>query len=199
MKIAPRELNLIGLTVAVVALALTYLALEDKFAEWAEFNERRAELMERRETAQQLLDSREAVEDRLAAFRDTLPVFAAGKQTEAELLLTLEKSLNGLVLTRSEAEAERAAGDLYETAITSHWEGDLEALVGFLVAQQAQGAVSDIRQLTIQPATGRNEPVGRLRGTFTIDYAYRREAGGTVPPPDLSVADNDGTTPTETP
>jgi len=117
VKIAPRELNLLALTLAVVALALTYLALEPKFEEWAEFAERREDLLARREAARLLLDSRETVEARLAEFRDTLPVFPAGKQAEAELLLTLEKSLNGLTLTRSEAEPEREAGDLFETAL----------------------------------------------------------------------------------
>lgn len=176
MKIAARELNLLAATVAVVALALTYLALEPTFQEWTEFTERREDLVARRDTAQQLLDSRESVESRLSEFRDTLPVFPAGKQAEAELLLTLEKSLHGLILTRSEAEAEREAGDLFETGLTCYWEGDLPSLVNFLFAQQAQGAVSNVRQLSIQPASGRNEPPGRLRGTFTIDYAYRRQA-----------------------
>ncbi|MDD2241170.1 MAG: hypothetical protein PHO14_03420 [Kiritimatiellae bacterium] len=176
MKIAPRELNLLAATVAVVILAVTYLALEPKFQEWADFAERRADLVARRESAQHLLDSRESVESRLAEFRDTLPVFPAGQQAEAELLLTLEKSLHGLILTRSEAEPEREADDLFETGLTCYWEGDLSSLVNFLFAQQAQGAVSDIRQLSIQPASGRDKPPGRLRGTFTIDYAYRRQA-----------------------
>ncbi|MDY0145535.1 MAG: hypothetical protein RBS84_06025 [Kiritimatiellia bacterium] len=188
MKIAARELNLLAVTVAVVVLALTYWALESKFQEWAEFGERRADLAARRDTAQQLLDSRESVESRLAEFRDTLPVFPAGKQAEAELLLTLEKSLQGLIVTRSEAEAEREADDLFETGLTCYWEGDLPALVNFLFAQQAQGAVSDVRQLSIQPASGRNEPAGRLRGTFTIDYAYRRESGSAPSSPEPTTA-----------
>ena len=51
----------------------------------------------------------------------------------------------------------------------------LEALVKFLYAQQSQGAVSDVRALSVQPAGGKDVPAGRLKGTFTIDYAYRRE------------------------
>ena len=185
MKIAARELNLLGITVAVVLLALTYLALEPKFQEWAAFRAQREDLLARREAAQQLLDSRETVDARLAEFRQGLPVFAAGKKAESELMPALEKmvSQHGLALTRRSADAEREAGDLYETSITCDWEGDLPGLVKFLHAQQAQGAVSDVRQLSVQPAGGQNVPAGRLKGAFTMDYAYRREAGATESKP----------------
>lgn len=183
MKIAARELNLLSLTLAVVLLALTYLALEPKFQEWADFRDQREDLRARQATAQRLLDSRPAVEAQLAEFRQGLPVFAAGKKAEAELMRALEQmvSQQGLTLTRREPSPEREAGDLYETAITCYWEGDLPALVHFLHAQQSQGAVSDMRQLSIQPAGGQGVPEGRLKGTFTMDYAYRREAGAMEP------------------
>ena len=188
MKIAARELNLLGLTLAVVVLALTYLALEPKIQEWSGFRAQREELAARREAAQQLLDSRGTVEARLAEFRQGLPVFAANKKAEAELLLGLEQMVQqqGLTLTRREADAERQAGDLFETSITCYWEGDLEALVNFLHAQQSRGAVSDVRQLSVQPAGGPNVPAGRLKGTFTMDYAYRREAAAAEPQPDAA-------------
>lgn len=186
MKIAARELNLLGATLAVVLLALTYLALESKFQEWSDFRSQREDLQARLESARQMLDSRETVEARLAEFREGLPVFPAGKKVESELMLALEKMVGqqGLVLTRREADAERQAGDLYETSITCYWEGDLPALVNFLFAQQSQGAVSDVRQLSVQPAGGQGVPAGRLKGTFTIDYAYRRETGATESKPE---------------
>ena len=188
MKIAARELNLLGATLAVVVLALTYLALEPKFQEWAEFRTQREDLRERRAAAQQLLDSRADVEARLAEFRQGLPAFAAGKKAESELMRGLDQLVaqHGLTLTRREPGAEREAGDLYETSITCYWEGDLAALVHFLHAQQSQGAVSDMRQLSVQPAGGQGVPEGRLKGTFTMDYAYRREAGALEPKPDAA-------------
>ena len=190
MKIAARELNLLGLTLAVVVLALTYLALEARFREWTEFRAQREDLLARRELAQRRLDSRPEVEARLDGFRRGLPAFAAGKKAEAELLQALEKTAgqHNLALTRREADAERQAGDLYETAITCYWEGALAALVNFLYAQQSQGAVSDVRQLSVQPAGGKDVPAGQLKGTFTIDYAYRREAGATVSKPEPAAA-----------
>ncbi len=179
MKIAARELNVLGAPLAVALLAVTYVALEPKFQEWGGFRAQREELLARQEMAQQLLDSQESVESRLATFRQGLPSFAVGKKAEAELMLSLEKmvSQQGLVLTRREADAERQAGDLYETSITCYWEGDLTALVNFLYAQQSQGVVSDVRQLSVQPVAGQGVPEGRLKGTFAMDYAYRRDAG----------------------
>ena len=73
MKIAARELNLLGLTLAVVLLALTYLALEPMFQEWADFRAQREDLLARQAAAQQLLDSRDAVEAELEEFRQGLP------------------------------------------------------------------------------------------------------------------------------
>ena len=188
MKIAARELNLLGITLAVILLGLTYLALDSKFQEWADFRTQRADLETRRDAAQQMLDSRPEVEARLAEFRQGLPVFTAGKKAEAELLLSLEKMVgqHNLTLTRRNAGAERQAGDLYETAITCDWEGGLDALVNFLYAQQAQGAVSDVRQLSVQPYGGKDVPAGHLKGNFAIDYAYRREAGATENKPEAT-------------
>ena len=188
MKIAAREMNLLFATLAVVLLALTYLALEPKLQEWADFGAQREDLEARRAKAQQLLDGREAVESKLAEFRQGLPVFAAGKKAEADLLLALEKMVaqQGLTLTRRNPDAERSAGDLYETSITCDWEGDLAGLVNFLHAQQSQGAVSDVRQLSVQPAGGQNVPEGRLKGSFAMDYAYRREAGATESKPEAA-------------
>ena len=202
MKIAARELNLLGITLAVVMLALTYLALKPKFLEWADFRAQREDLLARQAAAQRLLDSRSTVEARLEEFRQGLPVFPAGKKAEAELLQSLEKMVgqHDLTLTRREADAERQAGDLFETAITCYWEGDLAALVNFLYAQQSQGAVSDVRQLSVQPAGGKDVPADRLKGTFTIDYAYRREAGVSETKPEpvaAPAAETEQPTPTE--
>ncbi len=179
MKIAARELNLIFITLVIIILAGTYLALEPSVQEWSEFREQQEDLQARLDSANVLLDSRPTVEARLSEFRQGLPSYPPGRKVEADLLLALERMAgqHNLVLTRREVDAEREAGDLFETSITCYWEGDLDALVRFLHAQQTQGAISDVRQLTVQPATGRGEAPGRLRGNFTMDYAYRRDPG----------------------
>ncbi len=186
MKIAARELNLLSITIAVVLLALTYVVLEPKFQEWGAFRAQREELQVRLDAAEYLLASQESVEARLAEFRKGLPVLSEDRDAQNELLQALDKMAGeqGLVLTRRDAEPEREAGDLYETSIICHWQGDLTSLVNFLYAQQSQGAVSDVRELSVQPASGRNARADGLKGNFTMDYAYRREAGAIESPPE---------------
>jgi len=185
VKIAPRELNLLFATLAVVLLAVTYLVLEPSIREWAGFRERQEDLLARRAAAQQLLDSRETVENRLAEFRAGVPTFPEGRQVESELLRGLDRMAGeqGLVLTQRRAEPEREAGDLYEISIICDWTSDLDSLVHFLYAQQSQGVVSDVRGLSVRPDSGRNAAPGQLGGSFTIDYAYRRESGANTESP----------------
>ena len=84
MKFAARELNLLGLTLGVIVLGLTYLWLEPKFQEWTEFRAEREELAARRDAAEHLLASRAEVEARLAEFRGGLPVYAVGVGGDGE-------------------------------------------------------------------------------------------------------------------
>lgn len=187
MKMAARELNLLGITLAVAVLAGTYGMLGTQRAEWKAFAEQRTEWEDRLADATRMLDSREDVEARLAEFRAGVPIFAEGKRAESELMPELDRMAvqQGLALTRRTAsDKEREAGDLYETTLTCEWEGTLDALVKFLYAQQEQGVVSDIRQLRIQPMAGAQ--AGRLKGGFDMDCAYRRQNGdvsaeGTAP------------------
>ena len=84
MKIAAREMNLLFATLAVVLLALTYLALEPKLQEWADFGEQREDLQARRDAEHQLLialachglgehESAKAALDRVLAFTNSDP------------------------------------------------------------------------------------------------------------------------------
>jgi len=175
MKVAARELNLLGLTLAVLLLALTYLALKSKFQEWADFRAQREDLLARQEAAQRLLDSRADVEARLAEFRQGLPVFAAGKKAESELLQGLEKMVgqHNLTLTRREADAERQAGDLYETAVTCYWEGELEALVNFL-ARRGVGRARAVRAARRRQGRARRPPQGHFHDRLRLPPGARR-------------------------
>lgn len=176
MKMAPREMRLAGITLAIVVLAGTYWWLEPSLAEWGAFGAKREAAERRKAEAQHLLASREGVEARMAEFLEGLPTYPAGKKAESTLMPALE-ALAGDLLTRREVGAEKPERDLYETAITCHWEGSLERLVKFLWAQQSQGVASDLRQLSIQTSSGEKNR-GKLSGRFTVNYAYRRSAEG---------------------
>ena len=118
MKIAARELNLLGLTLAVVLLALSYLALEPLFQEWADFRAQREDLLARQAAAQQLLDSRPDVEARLEEFRQGLPTFPAGKKVEVASFASSASNHN---------EAKTIAASALLVGLTSQNNADIAA------------------------------------------------------------------------
>ena len=177
MKISTRETVLGWLTMVVILFGVTCLVGQSRLAEWKEVGKVKAGLKDRRVLAEHLLDQREQVNKDLDEFRNQIPQHPMGKDVTAELLKTLEKTAsdNGLTLLRREPDKEKSVGDLYELSITCSWEAELDPLVRFLYALQVQGAILDIRQLTVTPGSG---VPGRLKGNFTVDCAYTRPSSG---------------------
>ncbi len=178
MKLNKRESRLAVITLIAVLIGVTWLMGEPRYEEW-QANQEESELLARRQAAaQRLLDQTDALDERLATLREELPQHPRDADVTSQLLRNLQQfaDQHGLLLLRREPEPEREVGDLYELAITCTWEGELSALVHFLYALQAQGAIVDVRQLTITPSQG--DP-SRLRGTFTVDYAYSRSTPAT--------------------
>jgi hypothetical protein len=179
MKMPRRELRLLVITVGVVLLAGTYMALEGAIAEFGAYGQKLRKIEERAQIAQHLLDSRPQVEAQVEEFLELLPSYPEGRKPDSTLMPALE-SLAGDLLTRREIGAEELSEtvrNLYETAITCHWDGTLERLVKFLWDQQSQGVASDMRQLSVQTGGGGGggaSKKGRLSGRFTVHYAYRR-------------------------
>jgi hypothetical protein len=177
VKISNREIYLGWATMVVLLLAGTYWLGEPKLAEWDEFTEARQKLEIRRQEAETWLNRQGVVNKSLDNIRQQLPRYPIGQDVTAELLKTLERTAqsHNLSLLRREPDKEKSVGDLYEVSISCSWEGELDALVHFLYALQVQGAMLDIRQLTITPGQG---GPGRLKGNFTVDCAYSRETAG---------------------
>ncbi len=124
--------------------------------------------------AERLLAGRSEAESRLDALRAQLPRHPAGRDVTADLLRDMEQLAreHGVTLTRREADRERPAGDLFEVSVTCSWEAELDGLMRFLYALEAEGRMRQIRHLTISPAREQ-----RLRGTVIVDHAYVREPG----------------------
>ena len=177
MKISTRETLLGWLAMVAVLFGVTYFAGQSRFAEWKDVGKVRAGLKERRIIAEHLLAQQETVNKDLDEFRNQIPQHPVGKNVTAELLAMLERTAsdNGLTLLRRDAEKEKNVGDLYELSINCSWEAELDPLVRFLYALQVQGAILDIRQLTVTPGSG---APGRLKGNFTVDCAYTRPSSG---------------------
>lgn len=175
MKLNPRETLLAWVTGVVVVLGITYWFAAPKWREFKDTKNFAENLKRRKKELDALLLRRPELNERLNAIRSQLPGHPLGKDVTAEFLRMLERlaQQNGLVLLRREAEPERHTGDIHEVSINCNWEGTLEALVRFLYALQSQGAMLDVRQLTVSPIAGAGQ---RLKGTFTVDFAYTRTA-----------------------
>ena len=173
MKISAREMGLAWLTAMVLILAATYWFGQPKAKAWKAAVKDREALTRKMKEINRLLEDQTNVNQRLDALRKQLPQHPVGKDVTAELLITLERTAqqHGLILLRREPEKEKSVDDLYEVAINCTWESTLDALVHFLYALQIQGAILDIRQLTLTPGQGGPD---RLKGNFTVDCAYTR-------------------------
>ncbi len=176
MKLTPRETRLGFITLLAVLGGLSFWIIGPKHKEWRSNQEEIALLLRRQLTAQRLIDQSDDLQLRLSELREHLPQHPAGADVTAQILRNLQQfaDQHGVLLLRREPEPERSIGDLYELAITCTWEGSLEALVRFLYALQTQGAIVNVRQLTITPVQGAPE---KLRGALTVDYAYSRTTG----------------------
>jgi Tfp pilus assembly protein PilO len=190
VKLNPREAALAWVTGVVAVLGATYLWLRPEWERVLETRKSSAALRMRKQEAELLLSRRGDINERLNAIRSQLPSHPPEKDVTAEFLRTLERlaQQNGLVLLRREAEPERHTGDIHEVSINCNWEGTLDAVVRFLYALQTQGAMLDVRQLTVTPIPG---GALRLKGTFTVDFAYTRAAQEANTAPRGSTADHE--------
>ena len=175
-----RELILGFVTGSVLLLGFSYLLGAPAITRWRAATEQRQRLAGERKVAQRLIAQRGEWAQRLEEQRKGIPVHGLQDPVSAVLLKRIEQlaSENGLTLSRVQPDKEKSIGDLFELAIDCAWEGSLEQLVRFLYAVQKQGAILDLRQLTISPGPG---AAGRLKGNFTVFFAFSRSGAAAAP------------------
>lgn len=177
MRFNKRESRLAVIALVAVLVGVTWWWAEPRYEQWKLNNEEVEMLLQRKAMAQHLLEQTDELNERLATLRQALPQHPHDADVTSRLLRNLQEfaDRHHFLLLRREPEGERQIGDLYEQSITCTWEGELAALVHFLYALQAQGAIVDVRQLNVSPVQG--DP-NRLRGTMMVDYAYSRTRTG---------------------
>jgi hypothetical protein len=173
VKLSHREILLGWITLVVVMAVLTWLWFEPRFEEVKDFSITRETSQDLARRARHLLDQKDEWDARLLALRSRLPRYREDQEVAADLLRGIERIArdNGFSLLRATPGQERRVGELFEVSIDYTWEGDLQALTGFLYAAQNQQVNMDIRQLNITPAPGAERG---LRGQLTVDVAYTR-------------------------
>ncbi len=174
MTYSRKETSIIVLALFVLLIGLSYLIGMPLLAEWEKSGRLREKTIKANDEARALINERANWETELTALRGRLPKYRPDQPVTAELLKTIKRTADEhqISISRMEPDKEQKVGDLSEVAIDCMWDGTLDSIVRFLYAVQGQGAILDIRQLTISPAQG---VAGRLKGNFTVFCAFSRE------------------------
>ena len=190
MSLSKRELTLALGTGAVVIVLGTWLAAEPMWKAVQKSRTRQTQLRNEKAVLEHLIGQRGSLQKDLEELRAQLPRFSPEEQVSAEIVSRIQTiaSQHNVNLPAKEPSAEETIGDISEVAVECRWEGELEGITHFLHTVQSQGAMLDVRELSIQPAQNTTQ-AGRLRGTFKLFYAFMREKPGT-PKPSTAVATN---------
>ncbi len=186
MKLSQREMILVGATLAAVLVGGSIWLAEPMLKQWDDAAALRVKLEAERKESEHVINQQADWEKKLADLRAQLPQHTEDEQVTSALLKTIKQLAdgNGLVLSRLQPEAETDLGDgLSEVAIECQWDADLSGLVHFLYAVQVQGAILDVRQLSVQPQQG---VAGRLKGSFTVFNAFSRVKSKQATPADVA-------------
>lgn len=173
MNLSRRETVMAVVTLLIVVLGGSVFLGRPLWTKWKNAAGERQRLANENRLNERLIKQRGEVADRLGAIRGRLPRFRPDQPVTAELLKTVKKLADEsqVAITRMEPDQEKQVGDLSEVAIDCQWDATLEGIVRFLYAIQVQGAILDIRQITVAPA---QSAAGRLKGTFTVFCAFSR-------------------------
>lgn len=186
MNLSRREMVMAVVTLLIVVVGGTLLLGRPLGTKWKNAAVQRQRLADENRLSARLIRQREEVSTKLDTIRSRLPRFKPGQPVTAELLKTVKRLAdeNQVAITRIEPDQEKQVGDLSEVAIDCQWDATLEGMVKFLYAVQVQGAILDIRQITVAPA---QSAAGRLKGNFTVFCAFSRTEDD--PPPAAAPAD----------
>jgi hypothetical protein len=173
MHVSQRETMLLLLAAAAAIYGGTYFMLRNKVDQAADLGLKRQQLQAEITQSRRLIDSRARWEQEYRQISTNLPVFPADKKMEIHWLSLMDEtaSRHGVSILKRQNEPEQQNGEVYEMPIECRdWEAPLDGFVRFLFDLQSQGAMLNIRQLTIKPKEDK-----ALRGRFQLYCAYIRE------------------------
>jgi Tfp pilus assembly protein PilO len=174
MKITDRELVLGIATMACVLFGGTWFAVNGKVAEWKTKKTEIVRLREQISRHEAAIRMQDDWLDELHELEKELRVFDTKQRSVSpDLMKTIDiiAEKYKLNITKTNPQAERPTDDLFEMSLNCTWQGELDAVVGFLTELQQQGVRYNIRTLNIKPL-GQN--TGKLQGNMVIDCAFTR-------------------------
>lgn len=173
MKMSTRELVLLFLTLTIGLFGGTAMLARPKLDEWRTLMKTQEDTADDIAKNEYLIAQRGRWSDRFNELKDQLPQYPADQNMDIHWMSVMEKlaQKNALAINKRQSKDEVQEGDVFELPIDCReWEGSLEAIVGFLVDLQSDGAMLDIREIVMKP---NKEKI--LRGRFLLHCAYTRE------------------------
>lgn len=173
--ISSREKTMLLVAVVAVLYAFAGLSYKKQAANWKVAERVYLAAQKKVQDERALIAARDDWSARYEQMRDLMPVFPYEQDVDTYWLNIMDQtaSRNGLTIARRQAIGKgEEIGDVFELPIDCKgWEGSLESLVKFLHDLQKEGAMLDVRQLFIQPVSGKP---GILKGTFILTCAFMR-------------------------
>lgn len=174
MMVSQREKAMLVVVVILLLYASIGVSFRRRMAEIGDLKMVRERARRELNDKRALVAMRRQWEETYAGKKALMPVFRPDERVETHWLKTLNglAAANEVTLPKTQAGQEKEVGGVYEMTIDCECEGSLEALVPFLHALYAEGAMLDVRKLTLRPNTGKG--AGGLRASFSLCCAYMR-------------------------
>jgi len=169
--VTSREKNMLLVTVVLVLYAAAALTFKKQIANWKAAERIYRAAQKKVQDEKDLIAASGEWSQKYGRIRDLMPVFPYGKDVDTHWLNIMDSvaERNGVAISRRQTGVEKEVGDVFELPIDcKDWEASLESLVKFLYDMSQEGAMLDVRQLTIRPS---NRP-GYLKGSFVLYCAY---------------------------
>lgn len=175
MKLSQKESTLALVTLAVVLYCGGYLFVSPKIAGWQKLRDEQSLLVQKIETEKELLKEKEKWDREFGTLKKNLPVKKMNEPVDVfwmRKIYDIAKSRN--VDIQIQALPEKKAGELYELPLVcTKIQGSLPDLIRFFFDLQADGAVIDVRDVTLQPVP---QGGGKLAArSMNVYCAYLKE------------------------
>jgi len=179
MSMSRREQGMIVAIAAVVLFGIPGITAKKQLAAIRDQRDKLSGLAMNRQRESSLMNTADRWLSRYQEVSGQLPVFPPNVNVVDTYWMKRMDNLaeeNGVKLLRRESGREMFVGGVYEFSINCrNWEGTLEAFSKFLFALQSEGAMWDIRGLTMRPhRTPASAGAGMLEGSYTLYCAYMR-------------------------
>lgn len=175
MKVSRREIILAISAVTVSLYGSSMLLARERVETWRGLLGQRRVMLEQIESDKRLVGQKEVLSAKLEELSGMLPCYPADMKMDVHWLAVMDNlaAKHDFKITKRKPGKEEKIGDIYELSIVvphEGWNGSLDAIVHFLFDLQREGAMLDIRRLSI-----RAKPGGLLGGSFSLYCAYTRE------------------------